>query len=456
LRENDARLAAIFDSSAEGIVTFSAQGIIESANAGVRRIFGYRAEELVGKHIRFLMPAQASEEPGDSLIAPAAEIRLSGQRKDGSIFPIEVAVSEIKFVERPLFTGFIRDITRSKQAEEALRESEQRFRTIADSAPVLIWMADVAKECIFVNRPWLIFTGRTAEQVSGAGWIEAIAAEDRQLFLERFHEAVDTRQPFVVQFRLRRRDGAYRWLITSGVPSFDCAGQFSGYIGSCTDITEQKEAQRAAQELSGLLIRAQEDHRARLARELHDDITQRLARFAIDIGRFTQRVSLGEADEDLIRGVADGLAGLSRDVHLLSYELHPSALIDLGLEAALSSECEQFSRRELMVVELKMRQLPAAIPRETAVGLFRIVQEGLRNAVRHGRASRAEVSLLGVEDGLQLVVHDNGIGFDTAQRRTTPSLGIASMRERTRLLGGEFDLESEPGRGTTIIAWAPL
>jgi PAS domain S-box-containing protein len=465
LRENEARLRAILNTASEAIITINEQGLIDSANLGAERIFGYSAAELAGSNVSLIMPSPFSRQhdrhlaaylKGGSSRVLGRSVESLGQRKDGSVFPIELTVSELKLDDRRLFTGFVRDISVRKQAEEALRQSERRFRIIADSAPVLIWMTGEDHACTFVNRPWLAFTGRQRDAEIVPAWPVDIHPDDRQEFLSRFHEAADTRQPFVAHFRLRRHDGAYRWLVTSGVAYFDARGQFGGYVGSCTDITEQKEAEKAARDLSGLLIKSQEEHRARLARELHDDITQRLARLSIDVGRFTQRVSLQKPEDELIRGVGEGLVRLCQDVHALSYELHPSVLIDLGLEAALRSECEQVARRQSIDAELTVRDLPPAIPREIAVGLFRIAQEGLRNAIRHGRASRVEISLAGVDFGLSLVVHDNGIGFDISRRRNAPSLGLSSMRERARLLSGDLDIESEPGQGTTIVTWIPL
>jgi PAS domain S-box-containing protein len=465
LRENEARLRAVLNTATEAIITINEHGLIESANLGAERMFGYSASELVGRNVSILIPPPFARQHDRHLAAylKNGPSRMSGigiealaQRKEGSLFPIELTVGEVTLDDRRLFTGFVRDISVRKRAEQALRESERRFRLIADSAPVLIWMTGQDRACIFVNRPWLAFTGRDLSEELAPEWPVGMHPEDRQEFFVQFREAVDARQPFVAHFRLRRNDDVYRWLVTSGVPYFDAHGQFAGYIGSCTDITEQKEAEKFARDLSGLLLKAQEEQRARLARELHDDITQRLARLSIDVGRFIQRVSLDTPDEELIRGVAAGLVGLSQDVHALSYELHPSALIDLGLEEALRSECEQVSRRQSIDAELNVRDLPPAIPREIAVGLFRIAQEGLRNAIRHGRATRVDISLAGIDGGLSLIVHDNGIGFDVSRRRNTPSLGLSSMRERARLLSGDLDLESEPGQGTTIVSWVPL
>jgi signal transduction histidine kinase len=150
------------------------------------------------------------------------------------------------------------------------------------------------------------------------------------------------------------------------------------------------------------------------------------------------------------------LVRLSEDVHALSYRLHPALLEDLGLTAALKAECERFSRQESVSVGVKLEEIPAEIPSDTGLCLFRVTQEALRNVVRHARAPAAEVSLRPLDGGLQLAVADTGVGFDSGRQRQRPSLGLASMRERVRLLGGELDVESAPGHGTTVLAWVPL
>ena len=263
-------------------------------------------------------------------------------------------------------------------------------------------------------------------------------------------------QSFVLQCRLRRHDGTYRWIANSGTPRFGKEGQFSGYIGSCVDVTERIEAEESARDMAGRLINAQEQERARLARELHDDVTQRLARLAIDAGRIERANLLGTDADSLIKGMREGLVRLSEDVHAMSYKLHPSAIIDLGLVDALKSECEQFSAREAITAKATFRNLPPAIPSDMAIGLFRIAQESLRNAARHGRASKATVSLWGVEDGLQLVIEDNGIGFDPNLHKNRPSLGLASMRERAPCSAALFLSRADPIFGATIVAWVPL
>jgi signal transduction histidine kinase len=218
---------------------------------------------------------------------------------------------------------------------------------------------------------------------------------------------------------------------------------------------ERARAEEAAHELSGQLINAQEEERSRLARELHDDVTQRLALLAIDAGR-EERRSASPAGGSAMRTMREGLVRLSEDVHALSYRLHPSILEDLGLIEALKSECDRFSRTCSIRLEANPRDIPDKLPHDVALCLFRIAQEALRNIARHARATRVEVRLRPLAGGVQLAVKDNGTGFDPAQHRSRISLGHASMRQRVFFIGGKVDIVSSPGQGTTIRAWVPL
>ena len=145
---------------------------------------------------------------------------------------------------RPVFLrGVSRDVTLRKGVEDALRESEARFRSMADTAPVLIWMSGTDKLCTFFNKGWLDFTGRSLDQELGNGWADGVHAEDLAQCLKTYESAFDKREPFTMEYRLRRNDGEYRWLLDSGTPRFDAAGAFVGYIGSCIDIGDRKQTE---------------------------------------------------------------------------------------------------------------------------------------------------------------------------------------------------------------------
>jgi signal transduction histidine kinase len=210
-----------------------------------------------------------------------------------------------------------------------------------------------------------------------------------------------------------------------------------------------------AHDLSGRLINAGEQERARLARELHDDVTQRLALLAIAAGR-EERGSAGADAGPAMRTMRDGLVRLSEDVHALSYRLHPSILNDLGLIEALKVECERFSPTCPTRLDADPHELPEHLPQDVALCLFRIAQEGLRNIARHAKATAAEVSLRRQDGGLQLSVRDNGAGFDASRGHRRVSLGHASMRQRALALAGKVEIDSSPGRGTVIRAWVPV
>ncbi|MCC7486659.1 MAG: sensor histidine kinase [Burkholderiales bacterium] len=255
----------------------------------------------------------------------------------------------------------------------------------------------------------------------------------------------------VVQFRARSTIARYgRYLAVAAAAVVLQTAMIAALLAQRR---RRRRAETEALALSGQLITAYEDERRRLGRELHDDVSQRLARLAIDAGRI-ERAGRDREDAGAAREMREELARLSEDVHALSYRLHPSVIEDLGLVEAIRAECDNVARREPIRVETDAPELAGKPPREAAVCLFRVMQEALRNAVRHARASAVRVSLAPRDGGLVLVVADNGVGFDGASGR--PSLGQASMRERVRLLGGRFEVRSAPGRGTTVTAWVPL
>jgi signal transduction histidine kinase len=209
--------------------------------------------------------------------------------------------------------------------------------------------------------------------------------------------------------------------------------------------------------LAGRLLSAQEEERRLLARELHDDLSQRLAIISIGIGKL-ERLSGSVPDEVVaqLKEIRERVIDLSSDVHDISRQLHPSIIEDLGLDRAIQSECASFTQREGIRVHYKSEDVPAAIPIDTAVCLFRVVQEGMRNIARHAKVKEADVSLTGAEDRIVLMIQDAGVGFDVSRPAGRPALGLTSMKERTHLIRGEFVIESTRGMGTTITVVAPL
>jgi signal transduction histidine kinase len=217
----------------------------------------------------------------------------------------------------------------------------------------------------------------------------------------------------------------------------------------------RRRSEAGARELTGRLIHAQEEERSRLGRELHDDVTQRLALLSIDVAR-AERSLAPPPGNGALGKIQQELASLSDDVHALSYQLHPAVLTDLGLREALGVECERFSQTSSVNVDLRIDEGTDSAPGALGLCLLRVAQESLRNIGRHARATRAEVRLKRSGKGLQLDVQDDGIGFDARERRTRVSLGHSSMRERVSQLAGTLRIESRPGRGALVSVWLPL
>jgi PAS domain S-box-containing protein len=346
---------------------------------------------------------------------------------------------------------------RRRKAELDLRESEERFRRLANTAPVLIWMSGSDKLCSYFNQSWLDFTGRTIEQELGDGWAEGVHPNDRKACLDTYEAAFDHHQSFRVEYRLRRHDGEYRWVDDTGVARFDPDGSFAGYIGSCIDITDRKAAEDRMATIGRRLIEAQEQERTRVARELHDDIVQRLALFQIQLDRFNQNLPRTRPELQFkLDGFCAEIFNITKDVQGISHRLHSSKFEYLGLVGAVRDFCAEFSEQYKVQINVEEQQVPASLENETSLCVFRVLQTALTNAVKHSGVKQFEVLLRGTSNGLQLTVSDEGAGFDPEHVLGSHGIGLVTMRERVRLVHGHISIQSRPSGGTTIHVDVPL
>jgi len=375
-----------------------------------------------------------------------------------------VGAITICVVQTLLIVGLLIQRVKRRRAELARRESETRFGLMADAAPTLMWASGLDKGCTYVNRPWLEFTGRRPEQEVGTGWSESIHPDDLMRCLNIYSSHFDAREPFEMVYRLRRHDGEYRWILDRGVPRIGPNGDFAGYIGACTDITARRQAedgllasQKELRLLTGRLLEAQEVERRRIARELHDDLNQGLALLSIELDLLGQKppASTREVTSNIL-GLSTRVKELSSAVHDLSHQLHPSKLEQLGLVTAIRALCAELRHHQGLEVTFTHHDVPDAIPHGTALCLYRIVQEALRNVVKHGETEQAVVALSGIPGGIRLRIGDNGAGFDVTSAQGNGGLGLVSMRERLNLVGGQMVIDSRPGRGTRIDVRVPL
>jgi len=472
--------------------------------------------------------------------------------------------------------------TKRRKTDAVLGESEVRFRLVADTAPVMIWMSGTDRLCTYFNRSWLEFTGRALREELGNGWSKGVHPNDLNACLDTYTRAFDRREAFEREYRLRRHDGGYRWIFEHGVPRFSARGSFAGYIGTAVDLTERKLAeenqerfrsvfeysavgmalvsndgrwiqvnralceilgyseqellttnfqslthpddleadlsyaqkvftgqirfyhlekryihkqghvvwvtltasavpdaagsvsygvaqvqditarknveaalrrdQEELQSLAGRLITVQEEERKRIARDLHDDLSQRLALLCVDLGILRQNlVGSAEAARELerMRRETDELVG---DMRRLSHnEHHPQW--DLGLQHGVASFCHDFSRKHGIAAKLVHEGDLKQIPETVCFTLFRVLQEAMSNVAKHSGADRVTVTL-GVHGHQALLrVTDEGRGFEIGSER---GLGLISMRERVRLVGGTMRVNSSPLQGTAVEAVVPI
>jgi PAS domain S-box-containing protein len=337
-----------------------------------------------------------------------------------------------------------------------LREAEERLSLAADSAEAGLWTLDFGTRVFWATEKARTIFGFSPDEVIGIERFEAsVHPDDREPVRAAIERSARAGDPINLEYRILPGDGRVRWIASRGRPRLKPTGEPERLMGVSIDITERKRAEDEMRDLSRRLIRAHEEERALLARELHDDLTQRLAVLAIDVGRAEIAAPAG-AQAETLRTVREGLVRLSEDVHSLAYQLHPSVLEELGLAEALRTECERIGRQGRVELSLDLDPLPAVVGKDAALCLFRVAQEALNNVTRHAGARAANLALRRMEDGLLLAVRDDGVGFDQGSPKQGRSLGLASMRERLRLVNGTLEIDSAPGRGTAIIAWVPV
>lgn len=376
-------------------------------------------------------------------------------------------------------SGVMFDITERKQVEASLRESEERFRAVANLVPDLLWSSEPDGSTNWYNQRWLEYTGQTLEQACGWGWTDAIHPDDRAAAARRYHEAVAAGKPLRQEHRIRSYDGVYRWFVVQVQPVQDEAGNILRWFGAATDIHEQRRTrdtlerhvQERTHELAALsatrqhlldrLITAQEDERRRIAHDLHDSLGQHLV--ALDIGLKTVEALDGFPPEVELRiGALRAMARhLDTEVERLTVALRPPALDDLGLPDALRRHIHQWRADSPIGIDLHIsgftaQRLPAVV--ETAV--FRIAQEALTNIRKHAQATHVSLLLEQRPGEVQVIIEDNGEGFDMATVQAVAGervhFGLNSMRERATLIGGQLEVESTPGVGTTLYLHVPL
>ncbi len=465
---------SLLDLIPDAVLIVNRAGEIVVANLQAEKLYGYRREEFIGRSAESLIPPRLRVEHtehresffGDLCSRPMGTgLQLFAWRKDATEIPVEIRLNLLTIEAGTFLVLAVRDTTDRhrteglKMLEAVLREtsaSEERFSLIADRAPALIWMSDTDKLCTYVNKSWLDFTGRSADCELGNGWSGAVHAEDLWRREETYGQAFDCRKEFRTEYRLRRHDGEYRWILDIGVPRFDQEHSFVGYIGIGVDVTECKVAEMTMARVNRNLLEAQEQERTRIARELHDDFSQRLALISMKVTNLAGRdrqVSAEELKADL-EEVRESISSVAEDLHGLSRQLHPARLELLGLVRALRAQCSEFERTRRIETVFEASVSNEDASPQAAICLYRLLQESLMNIANHSGSKKAYVTLDRVEDQLEMRVRDEGQGFIPGETEVK-GIGLTNMEERVCLLNGKLIINSRPGKGTEIVIRIP-
>src|SRR5215831_2146823 len=475
-------LAAIVESCDDVIVSMSLDGVITSWNKGAEMTFGYSAEEVVGKTIMVLIPPELAQEEEEILVKlregrSVEHFETEWVRKDGSRIQISATVSPIRSADGEIVgaSEIAHDITERKREESVLRESEERFHALADTAPVLVWMED-ASGCLFVNRAYLDFLGLDDQAViCGYDWEQYIHPEDREAYVEAYLDCVARRAPLDAEFRFRRHDGEYRWMRSVAMPRLTAEGEFIGYTGCTIDVHEARMAAAALREAD----RHKDEFLAMLAHELRNPLApirnavHILRRAESDNQKIKPTLEMLDRQVNQMVRLVDDLLDVSR-VSRGKIELRKERieLIDVVNRAVEST------RSMIQSMEHELTVTVPAQPIYVDADLARLVQvvgNLLNNACKFmDKGGRITVTLERDEGQAFIRVRDRGVGIapgevqrifeiftqlDTSRQRSVGGLGVGLtlVKSLVEMHGGMVEAHSEgPGHGSEFVIRLPI
>ena len=449
---------ALLDTVVDGIITIDVAGRIESANPSAERIFGYTREEMVGENVRILMPPpHAAAHDGymrsyqatgkAKIIGKSREV--VGRRKDGTLFPLYLAVSELKRPPGLRYTGIVRDLTQQKATEEALEAERSFISAVVDTAGALVVVLDPEGRIVRFNRACETTTGYSAAEVLGKPlWDLFLRPKDIPAVRTIFGQLRSGDFPSQYQNIWLTRGGEERHITWANTALVEADGTVTHVVGTGVDITEQKHAEEA-------LVSVSEGVRKLVGQELHDALGQQLT--GVSLLAKTLEKKLADVDSELTADARE-LTLLARgavtEARRLAQGLYPTELERHGLTASLAELADYINRLGQTDCQFLDRSEGKEIDRNAELHLYRIAQEATNNAVKHGLAQNIQLELHPVDGGLELVVSDDGRGFEYELVKEK-GLGLAIQKYRARIIGAEFELNSAPGRGTTVRCRPP-
>jgi PAS domain S-box-containing protein len=469
------RLTGIVESAMDAIVAIDEQHRIVVFNATAEKMFGCSADEALDHSLERFIPQQFRARHVEH-IARFAEAGVTNRsmgglrpltalRTNGQEFPIEASISQVKVGDANLFTVIVRDVTDRQQAEQKLRESNDLNVSILQSLRGHLAVLDSEGRIVVAtvrNPEFVALNGINAQDIRvGESYLAKCRAsaeagdQDAAAALAGIQALYDAKTEIFEMEYCRKSGTEQRWFSMSATPLGCSPGK--GVVISHEDVTLRKRHEQAIRELSGRLINAQEQERSRIARELHDDINQQVAMLAIELQQLKLPIS-GESSgrNDRIDAIWRKTHALSLNVQRLSHRLHSAKLDHLGIVAALRGLCKEISEQSGIEIEFQFRQVPAVMGSDVSLSIFRVAQESLHNITKHAHAQKVRVELVGAEESLVMRVSDDGVGFDPDASEHKAGLGMISMRERIRSVGGAISFFSGPSLGTKVETIIPL
>jgi PAS domain S-box-containing protein len=344
---------------------------------------------------------------------------------------------------------------------EDQKRAERQSQALIDAIPMQIWSGPPDGTLDYCNERWRSYMGLGLEELKGDGWQSMLHPDDRNRVLKSWHESVANGTPYEQEERHRGADGTYRWFLSRGVPLRDAEGRVVRWYGTNTDIEGRKQAEEELRRLSGQLLRSQDEERRRIARDLHDSTGQDLVALATMLGELHASTPSSSPKS---RGLVSECQALAehciREIRTLSYLLYPPMLDEAGLEDAIRHYLDGFAKRSGIRVDLEVSPSYRRMTRDIELALFRVVQESLTNVQRHSRSFQVKIRLVRNEDEVTLEISDDG--SETSDRKLkrdkwipfAVGVGIPSMRERVKLVGGRLAITSDT-HGTTVSVILP-
>ncbi len=481
LRESEERLQGTLDHSPNLVFMKDLQGRYVDVNKQFERTFHLTRDDVIGKTDYDIFPSEyATAYHANDLQALRAGRSL--QFEEVALHDDGLHTNIVwKFPLRRLdgtpyaLCGIVTDITELKRAEDALRTVEARQRTLLKSTPVVIYSCKVTGNygATFVSENVVEQLGYRPEDFTDNPdfWVNHIHSDDRSRIMAGLSTIFES-DHHVHEYRFLCKDGTYCWLHDEVRVIRNEAGVPQEMIGFQVDISRRKQAEEALyqkqrelqdsqaqlQDLTSKLLTAQDHERQRIARDLHDDFSQRMAALVLDVVSLQQQPRLlPELIGKALEPVREELQQLCHDLHDLAYRLHSPLLRHLGLQAAIEDHIAKAIERTGLHIVLKVNNYPRSLPLDWSTCLFRVFQESLQNVAKHAKATEVSVKLSGSSKGIGLSVIDNGKGFDERDKSShQKGLGLTSMQERLRLLNGCLNIHSRPAGGTKVCAWIPF